>query len=83
MPFCWLDEDGEAARPDSDDERRVATENDVRARAQLMRRLGYAKSDAVHRCMGNLAWAFSVAGRPPVSPARVRSIVAEVYGKAS
>ena len=83
MPFCWLDEDGEAARAGGGDGRRIATENDVRARAQLMRRLGYAKSDAIHRCLGNLAWAFSVAGKPPVSPARVRSIVAEVYGKAS
>ena len=82
MPFCWLDEDSESARPDGGEKRRLATENDIRARAQLMRRLGHPKTDAVHRCMGNLAWAFSVSGQPPVSPARVRKIVAEVYGKA-
>ena len=44
MPFCWLDEDGDAARPDGGDGRRIATENDVRARAQLMRRLSQPKS---------------------------------------
>ena len=83
MPFCWMDETEEAAPKRNEDDRRSSTEHDVRSRAQLMRRLGYPKSDAVHRCLGNLAWAYSVSGQPAVSPARVRKIVSEVYGKAS
>ncbi len=83
MPFCWMDENEDTAPAGNESERRTSTELDVRTRAQLMRRLGYAKADAVHRCLGNLAWAYSVSGQPAVSPARVRKIVAEVYGKAS
>ena len=83
MPFCWMDETEESASMATEDDRRSSTEHDVRTRAELMRRLGYAKADAVHRCLGNLAWAYSVSGHPAVSPARVRKIVSEVYGKAS
>jgi len=84
MPFCWMNEKaeervqstGSAARED-------ATIVEIRDRASMMRRLGHSKADALHRCMGNLAWAYSVSGQPAVSPARVRKLVNEVYGKAS
>ncbi len=83
MPFCWLEENEDRVERDTAAAREVATEKEVRERAALMRRLGHSRADAVHRCMGNLAWAFSVSGQPAVSPARVRKIVSEVYGKAS
>ena len=83
MPFCWLEENEDRVDRDTADAREMATERELRERAALMRRLRHSKADAVHRCMGNLAWAFSVSGQPAVSPARVRKIVSEVYGKAS
>jgi len=63
--------------------REDATVSEIRDRAAVMRRLGHSKADAIHRCMGNIAWAFSVSGQPAVSPARVRKLVGEVYGKVS
>jgi|MDTA01.1.fsa_nt_gb hypothetical protein len=83
MPFCWMDENDAQEAKGNEQSRKAATTSELRERAALMRRLGYSKSDAVHRCMGNLAWAFSVSGQPAVTPAMVRKIVSEVYGKAS
>ncbi len=83
MPFCWMDENEEMQGPTQGASREAVTVAEIRDRAALMRRLGHSKADAIHRCMGNLAWAFSVSGQPAVSPARVRKLVAEVYGKAS
>ena len=83
MPFCWLDENDTPQRPSTGAERAAATETEIREKASLMKRLGHSKADAVHRCMGNVAWAFSVAGQPAVTPARIRKIVSAVYGKAS
>ena len=83
MPFCWMDEKVEGPGPTKGVSREDATVAEIRDRAAVMRRLGHSKADAIHRCMGNLAWAFSVSGQPAVSPARVRKLVGEVYGKAS
>ena len=82
MPFDWmhaeLPEDvptkAAAARP------RVQAE-DVRARAGLLRRLGHPEDYALHRCLGNLAWAFELRGDASLSDAEVRVIVAEVYAR--
>ena len=83
MPFCWMDEQEDTNGSSGSLAREEATEMEIRERAAVMRRLGHSKADALHRCMGNLAWAFSVSGQPAVSPARVRKLVGEVYGKAS
>lgn len=83
MPFCWMDENEGGQGPTQGTSREDATVAEIRDRAAVMRRLGHSKADAIHRCMGNLAWAFSVSGQPAVSPARVRKLVGEVYGKAS
>ena len=83
MPFCWLDENDTSERQSTGAERTDATETEIREKASLMKRLGHPKADAVHRCMGNVAWAFSVSGQPAVTPARIRKIVSLVYGKAS
>ena len=84
MPFCWMDEKNEERDQSAGSVSSVdATIVEIRDRASMMRRLGHSKADALHRCMGNLAWAYSVSGQPAVSPARVRKLVSEVYGKAS
>ena len=47
-----------------------------------MRRLGRSKADALHRCLGNVAWAYSVSGTPALTPAQIRKIVNSVYSGA-
>jgi hypothetical protein len=83
MPFCWMDEKEDRENLTEAVSREDATVSEIRDRAAVMRRLGHSKADAIHRCMGNIAWAFSVSGQPAVSPARVRKLVGEVYGKLS
>jgi hypothetical protein len=83
MPFCWMDEKEDRENSAEAVSREDATVSEIRDRAAVMRRLGHSKADAIHRCMGNIAWAFSVSGQPAVSPARVRKLVGEVYGKLS
>ena len=83
MPFCWMDESNEQKAEDNDQMSTSVAEEDVLDRAALLRRLGYSQSDAVHRCMGNIAWAFSVQGKPAITPARIRKIVSSVYKPAS
>jgi hypothetical protein len=83
MPFCWMDEKEGRENSAEAVSREDATVSEIRDRAAVMRRLGHSKADAIHRCMGNIAWAFSVSGQPAVSPARVRKLVGEVYGKVS
>jgi hypothetical protein len=83
MPFCWMDEKEDRENLTEAVSREDATVSEIRDRAAVMRRLGHSKADAIHRCMGNIAWAFSVSGQPAVSPARVRKLVGEVYGKVS
>ena len=79
MPFCWMDETTETATQDGQSSRVEAAEAEVRDRASLLRRLGYSQSDTVHRCLGNVAWAFSVHGKPAITPARLRKLVAALY----
>ena len=83
MPFCWMDEANEEKPEENGKTSALVAEEDVLERASLLRRLGYSQSDAVHRCMGNIAWAFSVHGKPDITPARIRKIVAGVYKPAS
>jgi len=83
MPFCWMDETADTAPVEGQTSRVESTERDVRERAALLRRLGYSKTDAVHRCLGNVAWAFSVHGKPAITPARVRKLVSAVYSPSS
>ncbi len=82
MPFDWMQTTTVADRSPADSESRtkVLTE-EIRQRAGLFRRLGHARTHAVHRCLGNIAWAYSEAGKPPISAAEVRRIVDEVYGR--
>ena len=83
MDFCWMDAPSEAHELDGARSRQDVAEEDVVERAALLRRLGYSQSDAIHRCMGNVAWAFSVQGKPAMSAARLRKLVAGVYKSAS
>jgi hypothetical protein len=83
MPFCWMDETTESTPVEGHTSRGETTENEVRDRASLLRRLGYSQADAVHRCLGNVAWAFSVQGKPAITPARIRKVVLSVYSPSS
>ncbi len=76
MPFCWMDERSESAAGGKQVESTIA---EIQDRASLLRRLGYSKSDAIHRCLGNVAWAHSHAGKPALSPSQIRKIIGEVY----
>jgi hypothetical protein len=79
MPFCWMDESAERKSADEGPHCARAAEIEIKERAQLFCRLGYSKSDAVHRCLGNVAWAYSVSGTPALSPAKIRKLVASAY----
>ncbi len=83
MPFCWMDETSNDIAVHDGKKPELVAEEDVTERASLLRRLGYSQADAVHRCMGNIAWAFSVHGKPAITPARIRKIVEGVYKPAS
>ena len=82
MTFCWMDEGVGSLPPVSDEKRAEAAEAEVRERSALMRRLGRSKADALHRCLGNVAWAYSVSGTPALTPAQIRKIVNSVYSGA-
>lgn len=79
MSFCWMDEAAGATEVDAGIKRADAATAEVRERSALMRRLGRSKADAVHRCLGNVAWAYSVSGTPALTPAQIRKIVNGVY----
>ena len=82
MPFDWMYTTPAAGRAQQDAQgREAALSEEIRQRAGLFRRLGYVRAHAIHRCLGNIAWAYSEAGTPPLSAADVRQIVAEVYDR--
>jgi len=77
MPFDWMSTEAHTPRRSRAD----ACADEIRARAGLFRRLGHDKATAIHRCLGNIAWAFSESGQPPLSAAQVRKIVNDVYDR--
>ena len=78
MPFDWMQTSiPTAAHSDCVE---VYLE-EVRQRAGLFRRLGHPKTHAIHRCLGNIAWAFAESGTPPITAADVRKVVGEVYDR--
>ena len=83
MQFCWMDEPTKESNTTPTRSREEVAEEDVTERAALLRRLGYTQAEAVHRCLGNVAWSFSVQGKPALSPARLRKLVAAVYKRSS
>ena len=80
MPFSWMDETSEPDSGRDTEARSAACEKELRERASLLKRLGHDKATALHRCLGNVAWAFTIQGEPPLSPAQIRKIVNAVYG---
>ena len=78
-----MDDSSESTAQAKSSTRVEMAESDVRERALLLRRLGYSQAEVVHRCMGNIAWAFSVQGKPAITPAQLRKLVAGVYKPAS
>ena len=75
MPFDWMTTTAPVPYRTSAE----AYADEIRERAGLFRRLGHTKATAVHRCLGNIAWAFSESGQPPISAAEVRKIVTQIY----
>ena len=80
MPFSWMDDASDEPSTDRAQARSDAYEEEVRERAGLLKRMGHDKATAIHRCLGNVAWAFTVQGVPPLTPAQIRKIVNGVYG---
>lgn len=54
---------------------------EVRDRASLLRKLGYAKDDAKARCRQNLEWEYQLHGKAPILD-EISKLVDEVYGRA-
>ncbi len=82
MPFDWLEPHvPESVRAEDPTRRRQGCENDVRVRAALLQRLGREQDAALQRCLGNLAWAYELAGSAPLTSDEVRALVAEVYAR--
>lgn len=80
MAFDWLESDVPATlRNQGAAKFKAQQEDEVRARAGLLRRLGYPKSYAESRCLRNLAWAFEGAGKAPLTQAEVKALVAAAY----
>lgn len=81
MPFDWMQTSRPAPSASSEEATRAMHEQDVVTRSSLLRRLGHPQEYALHRCLGNLVWAYDVTGTPPLSVAEVRALVKNVYGK--
>lgn len=80
MPFDWLVPDVPAAVQALGPARlRAQHAGEVRARATLLRRLGYDQAFATWRCQRNLAWGYELAGPPPLDAEAVAATVGEVY----
>ncbi len=82
MAFDWM----HATLPEHLHARHVAAReamhrDEIRARAALLRRLGYPADYAVHRCLGNLDWGFELRGEPPVDREAVHALVEAVYSR--
>lgn len=84
MPFDWMHpEVPDAVRARSPGARRTMLEDDVKARAGLLARLGYDADYAVKRCSGNQAWGFEMSGSAPLSETEIRSLVQQVYSRSA
>lgn len=80
MSFDWMQTTTATRQPSGGAARRTEVLSDeIRQRAGLFLRLGYPRAHAVHRCLGNIAWAYAEAGKPPISAAEVRRLVDDVY----
>lgn len=79
MSFDWMEphsveQDGAAVFKE-----RYADE--FRKRAELLRRLGYSKTDALARCKSRVAWEFEHQGDPPLSDRELGALLKGVYGE--
>jgi uracil-DNA glycosylase len=82
MPFDWLHPRiPNAVKAKYPVSCRQVTADEIRARSSLLHRLGYDQAQALHRCLGNLAWGYEMRGRPALSDDEVRGLVAEVYAR--
>jgi hypothetical protein len=80
--FDWMDAEAPEATRDRGTEMRLATyAEEVRIRASLLKRLGYDQDYALHRCMGNIGWAYEMGGTPPLNRAEVKRLVGEIYAR--
>lgn len=81
MEFDWMT----AWRPADAGERAVRgrkamAEGEVKARARLMHNLGWDRKRAARRIAANVRWEYEIAGKSPLSDARVKAIIEEVFG---
>ena len=81
MDFDWMDYQLPADIVQRNAEGRVRQQRaEARLRAGLLRRLGYDQAHALHRVLGNQAWAWEMMpGKPAVPAADLKASVVEAY----
>lgn len=81
MAFDWMTAEVAAGATEraAQGRKRVA-EGEIRARARVMRSLGWGRERAERRLVANQKWEFEVAGTPPLVESEVHVIVDEVFG---
>jgi hypothetical protein len=82
LPFDWMD----YRIPDpvlerNADHRLAMHQDDVRVRASLLKRLGWPRESALHRCLGNQEWAFETYGVSPLSKDETRTLVKATFDR--
>ncbi|MEE2749939.1 MAG: hypothetical protein VX519_00800 [Myxococcota bacterium] len=54
---------------------------EFRQRAELLRRLGYTKTQTLARCKSRMAWEYDFQGDSPISDREMGALVKGVYGE--
>jgi len=82
LPFDWMDYHvPDAVLERNADHRLAMQQDDVRVRASLLRRLGWPREHALHRCLGNQEWASEMHGECPLSKDETRTLVKAAYDR--
>lgn len=78
MPFDWMHVAHPRTAAQVAQAKRVLSE-EYRGQAALLRRLGYAKEDALRRCISRSHWDLRPGHAPVLSDAELKALVTAVY----
>jgi len=79
MPFDWMEPKvGEAVRGRAEARTKEARRRDVRDRAGILMRLGWAQKAVAARCKRSLEWEHDL-GPEPLAASEVNAIVRDVF----
>jgi hypothetical protein len=80
QPFDWMHYEVPAlVQERSSARRREMHVQEIKDRARMLRRFGHDAEFVVHRCLGNLYWAYELHGETALTPEEVREAVTQVY----